>query len=280
MSTETYHTEEGDGLKGSEFDLKEPRTPDSSPQLWESPYWSGLMTTIWAGIIIFFWAVTQTAVALGVVFTGPDKAAVKDAFSSGDQTTIESLLTRGDAIWAAALASSIIGVLIVLMVIRARKGATINDYLALKLPPAKTWLMWTGIFLGFSIVLEFAARNIEALESDFMQGVLDNTSNLPMLILTIGVIGPIFEEVVFRGFIFRGWSETVLGGHGTVILTATIFAFMHFGQYSLPVVLAIIPMGLLFGYARMYSGSLWIPIVLHIINNLVASGMGISEMGV
>jgi len=116
------------------------------------------------------------------------------------------------------------------------------------------------------------------METDFMEKVLANTSNLTMLTLTVGVFGPIFEEVFFRGFLFKGLEKSI-GGHMTVISTAVIFALMHAGQYPLAVVAAIVPMGLVFGYARMYSGSLLIPIALHIINNLIATAAGIFEMG-
>ena len=44
---------------------------------------------------------------------------------------------------------------------------------------------------------------------------------------------------------------------------------MHM-QYDWTVMLLILPMGIVLGYARSRSGSIWVPIVLHMLNNMVS----------
>ena len=54
----------------------------------------------------------------------------------------------------------------------------------------------------------------------------------------------------------------------SVAITAGVFALMHM-QYDPAVMLLILPMGVVLGYARARSGSIWVPILLHTLNNLV-----------
>ena len=91
-----------------------------------------------------------------------------------------------------------------------------------------------------------------------------------MLYLGVVFLGPIFEEVLFRGFLFKGLERTSLGGNGAVFLTSIIFTIIHV-QYGLSIMLVmLLPMAILLGYARLKSNSLLLPILLHSINNLVA----------
>jgi membrane protease YdiL (CAAX protease family) len=54
----------------------------------------------------------------------------------------------------------------------------------------------------------------------------------------------------------------------SVALTAGVFTLMHL-QYDPAVMLLILPMGVVLGYARARSGSIWVPVLLHTMNNLV-----------
>ncbi|NNC83015.1 MAG: CPBP family intramembrane metalloprotease, partial [Flavobacteriales bacterium] len=100
----------------------------------------------------------------------------------------------------------------------------------------------------------------------FLHELVSNSQNIPLLILSIGIVAPVFEEVLFRGFAYKGLERSKLGGHGTVWVIAIVFALIHL-QYSWAVKAIIIPMGVLLGYARMFSGSLLVPILLHVLNN-------------
>ena len=43
---------------------------------------------------------------------------------------------------------------------------------------------------------------------------------------------------------------------------------MHM-QYDPAIMLLILPMGIVLGYARSRSGSIWVPVLLHMANNLI-----------
>ena len=90
-----------------------------------------------------------------------------------------------------------------------------------------------------------------------------------LLAVAIVIIAPIYEEVIFRGFIWTGLSQSKLGVWGASVLTSVIFALIHF-QYGWVELVSIVLLAMLFSYARYISGSLYLPIVLHILNNGLA----------
>lgn len=88
-----------------------------------------------------------------------------------------------------------------------------------------------------------------------------------LLLITVVIIAPIVEEVVFRGFLLKRFSGTFLGIHGAVFVTAFIWAVIH-GQYESVYIFVIFLIGIIFGYARVMTNSLYIPIMMHAVMNL------------
>ncbi len=86
------------------------------------------------------------------------------------------------------------------------------------------------------------------------------------LVLAV-IIGPLVEEIVFRGLILRG-----LLGHtrpwAAIFVSAVLFALMHFNPAQLPVALAL---GLALGWIYMRTRSLGLCFLGHGVNNLSAS---------
>jgi hypothetical protein len=81
------------------------------------------------------------------------------------------------------------------------------------------------------------------------------------------VVAPIMEEIIFRGFLMRGWSETRLGVAGAIVLTSLIFAAIH--THHGPIGMALVfASAVLFGLMRWQSGSTVLPIMMHVARNL------------
>ena len=76
-----------------------------------------------------------------------------------------------------------------------------------------------------------------------------------------------FEEFLLRGLLF-GSLRHIVDEHASVAITAGVFALMHL-QYSLPIMMLILPMGVVLGYARSRSGSIWAPVLMHVVNNCI-----------
>lgn len=90
-----------------------------------------------------------------------------------------------------------------------------------------------------------------------------------LLIIAFCVAAPISEEVLARGFLYRGWSESSLGVPGAILLSSLVWTVVHL-QYDLYFIGEVFCIGLWFGYLRHRSQSLWVTIVLHGLNNFAA----------
>ena len=79
-------------------------------------------------------------------------------------------------------------------------------------------------------------------------------------------LAPLVEELVFRGLLY-GWLAGRWGGGIAVIGSSLAFAAAH---VELAHVVLVLPLGLVFGWLRWRSGSLWPSLVAHMANNGLA----------
>lgn len=90
-----------------------------------------------------------------------------------------------------------------------------------------------------------------------------------LLAIALCVAAPISEEVLARGFLFKGWSETFLRVPGAIFLSSLAWTAFHL-QYDWYFFGEVFCIGLWLGYVRYRSGSIWVTIVIHGLNNLAA----------
>lgn len=83
--------------------------------------------------------------------------------------------------------------------------------------------------------------------------------------LAVVVLGPILEEVVFRGFLHDGLRAR-LGPRMTITVAAVLFGALHVGDGSFLFVPTAL-LGALFGWLRERSGGLFAPIATHMLHN-------------
>ncbi|MCK9421641.1 MAG: CPBP family intramembrane metalloprotease [Bacteroidales bacterium] len=92
-----------------------------------------------------------------------------------------------------------------------------------------------------------------------------------MMIAALPAIG---EEFMFRGLLQRLIGEWLQNIHVAIFISAFFFAAMHLQFYGF---LPRFMLGYLFGYLFYWSGSLWVPVFAHFINN--GGAVVISYMG-
>ncbi len=84
------------------------------------------------------------------------------------------------------------------------------------------------------------------------------------VLLIVGIVPAIGEELLFRGVlqkIFVSWANNK---HIGIWVTAILFSALHMQFYGFfPRML----LGVMFGYLLVWTGSLWLPILGHFINN-------------
>jgi membrane protease YdiL (CAAX protease family) len=98
---------------------------------------------------------------------------------------------------------------------------------------------------------------------------------LLLVIVGIGIVTPIGEEMFFRGWLQR-CARQRFGPAWGVALSAVLFALVHGGPL---LVLAIVPMGVALALAYEVTGSIWTPILMHAVNNTAAVA-GIYLLGI
>lgn len=100
-----------------------------------------------------------------------------------------------------------------------------------------------------------------------------NTSmalRLPLALLVIS-LGPLVEELLFRGVLLSAVARYT-GNGAAIVLSSLLFACVHlpdlsFLWYALP---NLALLGLILGWLRVQSGSIWPAVVAHGMNNLLA----------
>jgi uncharacterized protein len=136
-------------------------------------------------------------------------------------------------------------------------------------PPKRWWIVWPAAFVGLAVMLtaNFSYHHVmEDFGLKVIEMIPENTPYWWWWAATICIQPAIVEELFFRGCCWRVMTP-VVGVHTTVLISSIMFGAAHIGvPLSMPILAAV---GLLFGYARAWSGSLWLPMVLHFLHNLV-----------
>lgn len=92
--------------------------------------------------------------------------------------------------------------------------------------------------------------------------------------LLVVVIGPFFEEVIFRGWLYAGLAGH-LGHVRAAVISSALFAVIH---SDLPALLPLFVLGLIFAWVYRKTGSLWGCLLLHSMWNATTFSLLISVM--
>jgi membrane protease YdiL (CAAX protease family) len=83
-------------------------------------------------------------------------------------------------------------------------------------------------------------------------------------LLMIAILPSIGEEFMFRGLLQRLLKEWLGNIHVAIFISALLFSAMHMQFYGF---LPRLMLGIMFGYLFFWTGSLWIPVFAHFIQN-------------
>ena len=144
-----------------------------------------------------------------------------------------------------------------------------RETLALKKFPPSQLKLWS-IILAIYLLAEFAITSLLEVDGGEFVKTISGSKSLGLTFAFI-VLAPIMEETIFRGYLFKAWRNTRIGLSGTLILTSAIFTSLHAGQYGFSILAMLFVFSLILGLAREKSGSIWLPITLHSINNTISA---------
>lgn len=180
------------------------------------------------------------------------------------------LMSDGATVFGGILVSGFLATLLLIFFVKIRKGPSVREYLCLRLPGWKifaVWILITLLFEALYAALSYLLDYTAAIE--FWVKLLQTGPPMLLVIVSVVVMAPIFEEIFFRGFMFSGIKESRLGARGAIIITALTWSVIHF-QYDLYTIATIFVLGIVLGIARLRTNSLYITIAMHATVNAIA----------
>lgn len=93
---------------------------------------------------------------------------------------------------------------------------------------------------------------------------IHTVGELLLCLLVVGFMAGLSEEMLFRGAMMRTMQDSRLGIHAVVWIVACVFSAFHMQFYGF---LPRMVIGLWLGYLLVWTGSLWVPIIAHTLNN-------------
>lgn len=92
--------------------------------------------------------------------------------------------------------------------------------------------------------------------------------HLTVILLVVGVMAGLSEELFFRGTLQRLLVTGGLNPHLSIWAVAFIFSAVHMQFFGF---IPRMVLGALFGYIAWWSGNVWLSVLAHIFNNVVAA---------
>ena len=175
--------------------------------------------------------------------------------------------------------------LLVIPIVAIQRGEDdVVDYFGLHLPKLKAALIGAGAFIFYVGCVDFVFRSID--RSEGMQTMQTIWKSCPDawragFVWNVLILAAVCEEVLFRGFLLEGlrkpflnrdtgkWMGLHWGEWLAIIVSSGIWSGLH-AQYKLPEVMALFFMGMVLGVVRLRTGSLFLVIGLHFLNNLIS----------
>jgi hypothetical protein len=169
--------------------------------------------------------------------------------------------------------SNLVQIAVLMLAARLRRWPPL-DYLGFVLPTARNtvfalvllllWLLGTDTatyLLGKPVVTPF--------QTELYTSARAASAVLPLWIALV-LVGPLGEEVMFRGFLYRGWVRPGRAVWPAIVLISALWAVIHV-QYDWFGIFQVFLTGLLFGWVRLWSGSATLTFLMHAVMNAWAT---------
>ena len=166
--------------------------------------------------------------------------------------------------------SNPITVAVIMLAVRFARADQV-DYLALHWPQRRDVVVGVAALIALIVLcdalLYFSGRTLvtqfqlQSYNTAAAEGWL-----VPMFAAAI-LIAPAGEEIMFRGFLFRGWARSERTLWPAIVIISLLWAGLHV-QYDWTGLLQIFVIGLFLGWIRARSGSVLLTFLLHGLFNL------------
>lgn len=133
----------------------------------------------------------------------------------------------------------------------------------------------TLVMLGMGVcaLSNFASSSITSIIEQFF-GIASESSDgygtglksFLLMLLCVGILPAILEEFALRGVVM-GLLRKKFGDGAAIVISALLFGLLHGNIQQIPFAFGV---GLILGYATVYSGSLVPAIIIHAMNNSIS----------
>ena len=230
---------------------------------------SGWSTVGWAALAFFAWLAAEALVLIAFLVRW-------FAQNPGVPLDVDKVAHDGYVVSIAAIVSMAVQCGVVVLALRRRRQP-VAEYLGLVRRPHPREIVFClvsvaallvasdllSFLMGHDLVPPFMVKVYETARDAGAPAIL-------LLLIAALIAAPIGEEIMFRGFLFRGWASTRLGVTGTIVLTSAIWAAIHV-QYDWYGLAQVFCLGLLFGWVRTRSGSTLLTMMMHSACNIAAT---------
>lgn len=238
--------------------------------------WGGWATAGFGAVVLTAFFTVQTAVIIiALLINGIPNLLQLSTTGSMDTTQMINKLFPGNLGLVQSLAtiiSGIIGVWLIVVFVKLRGRAGVTEYLGLPKIKFKSVLLSVGIvvvYLALSAAVNIWTGKTES--NQLMYDIYNTSVWLPLFWIAVVVFAPLFEEVMFRGFVFEGLRQSRIGAVWAIIIASLVWTLLHAFQYGLYELASVFIMGIVFGVVRLKTKSLWNAIIMHALVNLAAT---------
>jgi membrane protease YdiL (CAAX protease family) len=144
------------------------------------------------------------------------------------------------------------------LIIMLQNFLYIQNYLIQKLADSSSFVMYV------KKMFDQVDKLLNESYGDLMKA--NNFLEVILIVFVTSFIPAICEEVFFRGFVQKSFEQK-LKPLIAIFLTALFFGIYHFNPYGL---IALVTLGVYFGYAVYQTNSIFVSMILHFFNNFLA----------
>lgn len=249
----------------AETDVPAAAAEPSSPSGGFHRPWMFWGSCLWTGAAILVWVLVQFLVVIALLFWF-------EAASDLPISDIETFASHALVVSVVSIVAVPAELGVIWLAVRLARWR-FADYLALVWPKRRDLmlgLICVAILSPLADLSSYLAG--QPVVPDFVRNLYltaRDSGTLWLVAIALVVAAPLAEELVFRGFMFRGLAESRVGVLGAILIPSAVWAVMHV-QYSPFYILHIFIIGLLFGWLRWRSGSTTLTLILHAIINLIS----------
>lgn len=238
--------------------------------------WAGFFTSL--GMVLFQFLIAAIAAVMLVLIFFDVKALVEnpakiDPVAAGNVANLAFLICE-------------IAAFAFVVFIASRRGGNAREVALLRMPDNALINLVIGVvlLLGYFLALSFVIEtffNKDATDSqEQMKQVFTMLNQSPFMwagVLAITVGAPLFEEVVFRGFLLTSLANSRIGFWGGGLVTSALWSVIHAG-YALTLLFGLFGFGILLAFMVRRTRSIWIGVIMHGLWNSIVTYTTLSSL--